>query len=286
MPTPLWSYKLASPAIGLALARESGHVLIWDVNHRLMLLSRRGSVQAQATHSRPIADAAIADDGSGLIVADDESLSWLRRDLSPRWQKKLPNKPTAVATDSLARCVAVADAGNRLQLFDKGGHSIGSAMTTPRPLFHLGFAAAEPILVGAADFGLVIALDLRLRQWRWQDGPVIHLGDVSTSVHPPLIAAACFSEGVRRYDAAGKALSPLPTAEACRFVSISADARRLLVGTIFGSLCGYSDTGDQLFEQRFDQSFAGVALSPTGDVGIVGLVDGRITGFDLAQELK
>jgi hypothetical protein len=243
-------------------------------------------VQAQLTHSRPIAAAAISDDGSAVIVADDRFVTWLRRDLSPRWRKDLQSKPTAVAIDSFGRCVAVAEASNRLQLFDKGGKSIGGPFVAPRPLFHLAFSPAEPILIGVADFGLIIAMDLRVRQWAWQDAPVIHLGDVSPAIAPALIAVACFSEGVRRYDSKGKPAASVPTSEACRFVAVSADARRILVGTIFGGLCGYSDAGAQLFEQRFDQSFAGVKLAPSADMGWLALVDGRVTGWDLSEELK
>jgi hypothetical protein len=286
MPTPLWSHQLSGPAVGMAVARESGHALIWDVNHRLTILSRRGSVQAQLTHPRAIAAAAISDDASGVIVADDRFVTWLRRDLSPRWRKNLQNKPTSGSIDSFGRYIAVADTGNHLQLFDKGGKSIAEPIIAPRPLFHLAFLPAEPILIGAADFGLVVALDLRLRQWTWQDAPVIHLGDLSPSISPTTIAVACFSEGVRRYDSMGKPAASVPTSEACRFVAVSADARRLLVGTIFGGLCGYSDAGAQLFEQRFDQSFAGVRLAPLADMGWVALVDGRVIGLDLNEELK
>ena len=160
------------------------------------------------THSRPITAAAISDDGSAVIVADDRFVTWLRRDLSPRWRKDLQTKPAATSIDSFGRCVAVAEAGNRLQLFDKGGKSIGGPFVAPRPLFHLAFLPAEPILIGAADFGLVIALDLRLRQWCWQDAPVIHLGDLSPAIAPAVLAVACFSEGVRRYDAMGRPAAP------------------------------------------------------------------------------
>jgi hypothetical protein len=286
MSTPLWSHQLSGPAVGMAVARESGHALIWDVNHRLTILSRRGSVQAQLTHPRPIVAAAISDDGSGVILADERFLTWLRRDLSPRWRKDLQSKPTAVSIDSLGRCVAIADAGNHLQLFDKGGKSIAEPIIAPRPLFHLAFLSAEPILTGAADFGLVVALDLRLRQWTWQDAPVIHLGDLSPAIAPAMIAVACFSEGVRRYDSRGKPATSVPASEACRFVAISANGRRLLIGSIFGGLYGYSDAGAQLFEQRFDQSFAGVWLAPLADMGWVALVDGRVIGLDLSEELK
>src|SRR5262245_8085064 len=163
MPTPLWSHKLSGPAAGVALARESGHALAWDVSHRIALLNRRGTLQASVTQPRSIVAAAICDDGSSLGIADDQSVAWLSADLSPRWRKTLTGKPTAVALDSFGRCMAVADTGNRLHLLNKAGRSIGDPLNTPRPLYHLLFLAAEPFLIGAADFGLLVALDLRTR---------------------------------------------------------------------------------------------------------------------------
>jgi hypothetical protein len=286
MSSPLWSYKLPGPAGGIAFARESGHVLAWDATNRLSVLSARGSVQAHAAQPRAVATAAIADDGSGLAVADDESVAWLRCDLSMRWRKNLSTKPTALAMDSLGRCVAVADVGSRLQLFDKAGRAVGTPLKTPRPLYHLHFLAAEPLLIAAADFGLVLALDLRSRQWTWQDSPVIHLGGLSASDDGKAIALACFSEGIRRYDLSGKPMPTLPTPEPCRHLSTSFDGRRFLVGSIFSGLYALDDSGASRYEQRFEQPVAGVRLAPLGDAGIVALSDGRVIGLDLSAELK
>lgn len=286
MPTPLWSHKLADAIAGMAYARESGHVLAWDVCRRAVLLNRRGSLQSQCVEDRPIAAAAIADVGSAIAIAHDESVSWRRPDFSPRWKKPLTAKTTAVALDSHGRCIAVADAGNKLHLFDKSGRLIGTPLTTPRPLYHLHFLTADPLLLGAADFGLLAALDLRTRQWAWQDSPVIHLGDLTSSPDGRMIAVSCFSEGVRRYDALGKSSPMLATPEPIRFVGVSNAGRRFLAGTILSALIGFDDERRLRLEQRFDQAVAGVALSPLADTGVVALADGRILGLDVRSELK
>jgi hypothetical protein len=286
MPTPLWSHQLADPIAGLAFARESGHVLTWDVSRHVVLLSGRGTLQSQFTDSRPCLSADIADVGSAIAIANDESIAWLRPDLTPRWRKPLGARPTAIAIDSHGRCVAVADAGNKLHLFDKSGRPIGSLLATPRPLYHLHFLATEPLLIGAADFGLLTALDLRTMRWTWQDNPVIHLGDLTGSADGQTIAVSCFSEGVRRYDPLSKSMAILPTPEPCRYVGMSNGGRHFLVGTIVSSLIALDDSGRVCFDQRFDQPVAGVALSPLADTGIVALADGRVLGLDLRNDLK
>src|SRR4051794_19867084 len=104
-PTPvLWSHRLHGAAGGLVLARESGHVLAWDANHWLCLLNRRGEVQSQTRFDTGIVAGCVAEDGSASAVADDRGrVSWLTRELTPRWRQTLPHQPTALATDTLGR---------------------------------------------------------------------------------------------------------------------------------------------------------------------------------------
>src|SRR5437660_1343025 len=45
--SPLWTYRLPATPGGVVLARESGHVLTWDLNRWLVLLGRHGKLQAQ-----------------------------------------------------------------------------------------------------------------------------------------------------------------------------------------------------------------------------------------------
>src|SRR5689334_5466467 len=126
MPPLLWSHRLRGAAGGLALARESGHVLAWDRNHWLVLLNRRGEVQAQARLDAGVVAGGIAEDGSALAVADDRGqVAWLNRDLSPRWRRPLSHQPTALAADPFGRGLAVADANCRLHFFDAAGQSSG-----------------------------------------------------------------------------------------------------------------------------------------------------------------
>src|SRR5207248_11415913 len=176
--------------------RESGHVLAWDASHWLVLLNRRGEVQAQSCLDAGIVAADIAEDGSAVAVADDRGqVSWLSRDLSPRWRVPLAQQPSALAMDTLGRGLSAADARGQLHLFDAAGRPVGPPRQTSRPLLHLLFALTAPTLLVASDFGLVAALDVRSGQWLWQDVPVVHLGALAAG-DGPTAAVSCFSEGI------------------------------------------------------------------------------------------
>lgn len=281
-----WTYRLAAAAGGLAFSRETGHVLAWDAHPWLVLLNHRGERQGQVKLHAPVVSAAIADDGSALAVADDRAqMAWLARDLSTRWRLRLPDQPTSVAVDPLGRGLAVADAVGRLHFYDRTGNVVRPPAVAHRPIVHLLAVPAAPLLVAAADFGLVGTFD-RLGRWLWRDVPVVHVGSVASSGDAQIVAASCFSEGVRRYDGGGRQLPAVPTPEPCRVVAVTYAGGRLLVGGVFGGIYALDSAGRILWDHRADQPVVGLGLSPLGDRAAVALADGRLIGFDLGGKLR
>jgi hypothetical protein len=286
MPPILWSHRLRGAACGLVLARESGHVLAWDGNRWLVLLNRRGEVQGQAQLGADVVTGAIAEDGSGLAVADNRGqVSWRARDLSERWSRPLPQQPTALAIDPLGRGLAVADAGSRVYFFDADGHALGQPTESPRPLVHMVFAPSAPLLLAASDFGLVAVLEPRSGRWLWQDAPVTHLGALDVG-DGPVAAVSCFSEGVRRYGLGGRPLTTLATPEPCRLVAMTYDGQTLLTGGVFGALHVLDGDGAVRHQHHFNQPAVALAMAPLGEWAALALADGLILGLDLAAALK
>src|SRR5215510_7525945 len=104
MPSQLWTHSLAATPGGVALARESGHVLAWDQNCWLVLLGRNGRLQARTRSEAGIAAATISDDGTAIADADDRgAVTWRTPDLAARWRHRLDHRPTAIALDALGR---------------------------------------------------------------------------------------------------------------------------------------------------------------------------------------
>lgn len=282
----LWTHRLAGPADGIFVARESGHVLAWDTRPWLVVLNRRGEPQGQIHLDAPLVAGAFADDGSALAIADQRGqLSWLAPDLTYRWSTKLPQRPTALAIDPLGRGLAVADAGHKLRFIDAAGHESRAPIETSRPLVHLAYSPSSAVLFAAADFGLLGAID-SMGRWLWQDAPVVHIGGIACSGDGQLLTAGCFSEGVRRYDGAGQPQPVLPTPEPCRMVALTYDGNFAVIVDTNGAVLALNSAGKALWRLANDPPVTGFGLAPLGDYLVLAHSSGRIVGLDISDALR
>jgi hypothetical protein len=275
-----WSVALGTRPRGLALARETGWLLAWDDHHWLYLFNRRGERQAQAHHPGVLVAAAGADDGSAYAaVGNRGEVVWLAPDLVPRWERAVPSPAVAVAMDPFGQYLAAGDTQGRLYLFDCCGRPLAQSHN-PRPLHHLVFVPAAPLLVGAADFGLVAGFDMTCR-CLWQDRPFVHSGSLATSGDGTRIVLACFTDGLRLYTRGGQKLGRQTLPEPCQMSCLTFDGRLSLAASIEHNLFLLDRDGKTLAKLALEQPLAALAVAPLGESGVAALADGTLLGLDL-----
>lgn len=209
---------------------------------------------------------------------------WLAPDLAPRWQRPLPRRATAVALEPLGRCLAVADAGGAVYVMDGRGRTLWQA-TTLRPLHHLAFVPEKPVLIGAADFGLVVCF-ASSGECLWQDGLVAHVGSLAVSGDGSCVLLACFSDGLVRYNTAGPQQQRIPLETPCPFAALSYDGECLLTADRREHLCLRDSKGEPRDQINLDTPAVALALGALGDYAVVGLANGAILRFDQANNLR
>jgi hypothetical protein len=277
----LWSLATGAAPIGVALARESGQVLAWDENHWLYLLNVRGERQAQARPVGALTAACLADDGSALAVAGGRGeVARLAPDLAPRWQSTLRHPAVAVALDPFGRRLAVSDARGGLFLFDRDGRQLWQAHQ-PRPLHHLAFVPEVPVLLGAADFGLVVCLDVISGRVVWRDGLPAHCGALAISGDGERGVLACFSDGLRRCTSAAGLKGHVTTREPCRLAALTFDGRRVLVAGRANRLLLLDMQGQVLGIHLLERPAVALTLAALGERAVVALTDGGVRALDL-----
>jgi hypothetical protein len=278
----LWSLTIGSRLRGLVLARERGRLLAWDDNHWLYLLTSKGERQAQWHAPGAVAAICCADDGSAYAaVGSRGEIWWLAPDLMPRWQKLLPYPAVAAALDPFGQYLAVSDARGSLRVLDPQGRSV-SQTQTPRPLHHLAFVPEAPLLLGTADIGLLAAFDLSCNGL-WRDGLVATIGALAVNGSGDRIVLACYSEGLRFYNATGHKQGHLNLSEPSRLAALSFDGQLAVVAGLGERLLLIDRNGKTLSNVALDKPAVALAVAPLGDWVAVALPDGRVLGLDLQE---
>lgn len=283
----LWSQTVPAPLRGLHLARECETILVWDGQEGLFLFDRAGRIQAQRPSPAPIVAASCAEDGSAYAIACVDGgtgvppvggrVCWLAPDLAPRWQRPLRQRATALALEPLAQRLAVADASGTVTVMDARGQTLWQA-TTLRPLHYLAFVPEKPVLIGAADFGLVVCFGAS-GECLWRDGLVAHVGSLAVSGDGECVLLACFSDGLVRYSLAGPEHERVPLEAACSLAAVSYDAEWLLTADNRNRL-GVRDGKGSLRDQiSLEAPAVAIALGAVADSAVVGLANGAILCF-------
>ncbi len=279
---PAWSLLLGPDLRGIALAREAGLVLVWDAGGNLYLLNRQGERQAHRPLGFAVTAACVADDGSACAaVGPRGEICWLGPDLTVRRHDALPQPAVAAALDPFGQYLAVADNRGKLLLLDRHGRRVTSA-ESPRPLHHLAFVPAAPFLVGCADFGLVACFDVA-GKCVWRVGLVAHAGALAVSGDGGVLAVACFTEGLQRYDLTGRSLGRWNVGEPCRLAAVTFDGAWTLTAGLGARLQLLDGKGHVNTSHELEPPCVGLALAALGESAYAALPDGRVVGLELHE---
>jgi WD40 repeat protein len=268
----------------LSLARERESILAWDGQDNLFVFNHSGAIQAQRPSPMPLIAISSAEDGSGYVLGGSQEpiLCRLAPDLAPQWRRSLRERITALALEPLGRQIAVADASGTLRLLDQRGRSQWQA-TTPRPLHHLVFVPEKPLLVGAADFGLVVCFGTS-GECLWRDGLVAHIGSLAVNGDGMSILLACFSDGLYRYSAAGSGQERILLDGACHLAALSYAGDSLLTADRSNRFSLRDSKGTIGQQISLESPIVALALGAMGDYAVVGLADGTIQCFTLDRQ--
>jgi hypothetical protein len=239
-----------------------------------------GELQGRTKAPGNVVAACCADDGSACVVVDEDGQIWrLTPDLMPRGMLRVPGRAVACAMDTFGYFIAIADSAGGLHLLDRDGKPVARART-PRPLLHLAYVPEEPLLLGAADYGLVACFDAK-GKCIWRDGLVANVGGMAVSGGGSRILLASYSDGLRSYALDGRQQPPRPVGEPCRLVALSYEGRRALVGGFRPHALLVDAEGQTLACHALAEPPVALALTALGEVCIVALADGLMQAIQL-----
>ena len=265
-----WGFRPDGPLAAMAYARESGDTYALDEKGHLYRLDRGGRLASVNRLPDRILDIAWSDDGSlGAAVVDERTLMTLTGDLKVRWKLDVPDDILGIAVDPFGQYVALsmADAGNFV--YTRGRHRV-AAFSTIRPLTYLEWLCHEPMLLGAAEHGLLCCHSLGGERL-WEEKILSNCGAMATAGDGRRTLMAGFTHGVQVFDEIGETIGAYILDGAAAIVACSFTAERIMTSTLERQLFWMDEDGDLLWFGTLPEDPVELIVDPLGDWGLVAM---------------
>ena len=288
-PTVSWTVVTDAPLLGLSYAREAGVLLAWDDASHVYLLDGLGDRRYESRAPEKILSAEVSDDGSlvALLLARSRMLL-LGPELEPIIERAAPSDATSLAVDSHGRFVAVGTKTVESSLFTRHGKP-SAKFETRQPLAHLKFVPSQPLLLGAATYGLLVAVGLsevRLSEGLdpeilWEEKLATSVGRLACSGDGGIILASCFTHGVQRYDLQGQNEGSYHLGGTASHAVPDFAGRTIAVATTEGELSILNPAGNVRWKTGLPRPPVGLETDALGRFLFYGLPTGEVSRVDL-----
>lgn len=291
-PATAWTVLTDAPLKGMALAREAGLILAWDEGDQLYLLDLKGQHRSVSRAPNHITAGAISDDGSLIALLGEGARLWLLgADLDLVAEKQGPAEACVVAIDPHGRYVAVGARSQAVQFFSRHGRPSGK-FEPRQPLAFLQFVANRPILLGAAQQGLLAAYELssgggsgRLDvEELWEERLLSNVGRLAASGDGGMILASCFTHGVQRYDLRGHNEGAYHLGGTTAHAVPDFAGRVIGVATLESELVILGSGGNVRWRSGLTRPAIALETDPLGRYVLFGHATGEIVRLDLYSE--
>ena len=286
-PETSWSVYTEGPLKGIGLAREAGLILAWDDAHRLYLYDLAGETREASRAPGKVLSGVISDDGSRVVLLGEGSRLWfLDQELQLLSEKSAPPEASSLAIDPHGRYVAVATRLGLNQFYSRHGKPAGR-FDTIQALSHLVFVADKPLLIGAANHGLMMAFDLSSGRGGkidadpiWQERQLSNVGRLAITGDGSMILASCFNHGVQRFDSNGDSDGSYHVNGTATHAVPDFAGRIIAVATLEGALILLNAGGNVRWRTELPRPAIALETDPLGRYLIHGNETGTISRLD------
>lgn len=287
-PATAWTSVTDAPLAGLALAREAGTLLAWDEGRNLYLLGADGTRFLAERAPAPITAASISGDGTLVaLLIGGPRLLLLDREFSPIHDRPAPSGAACLDVDAHGRFIAIGTKTNQTAFFTRHGRPAGQ-VETRQPLSHVRFVPSEPLLVGVAGFGALVAVELSPRgsdrlegEVLWEQRMLSNVGRLEVSGDGGLILTSCFNLGIQRYDAQGRNEGSYHLAGTATQAVPDFPGRSIAAATLEGELYLLNQAGNVKWKTALPRAASALVFDALGRYLIYGLPTGEIVRIDL-----
>lgn len=259
-----WQFRPDSPLAMATLARESGETYLVDEVGHLYRLDRGGQLASINRVREPVMKLAWSDTGFlGAGVAGGVHLMVFDQTLKVLWETDAPEEIVGIAVDPYGNYVAVAMADRNTIVMSRHRRKV-AAFESVRPLSHLAFLADEPIIVGAAEHGLLAGYSLGGERL-WTEKVLCGIGSLTVAGNGNRIVLAGFTHGVPIHDEVGDSLGSMMVEGTAFLAAADITCDRMLISTLEQALYWVDADGDILWAGQTPEVADSLDVDPFGE---------------------
>lgn len=275
-PKTLWSFSAESRLSHLDLSWEADEVLVADEAGGLSLIDATGRLRHVSRGLMKVDRVAFAESGNNLAVAyDEKKIALIDRSLAVVWSLNLYDKIVGLALDPFGKHLAVALANRDVRIYTATRREIAE-FEAVRPLRFLQFAATEPLLIGAAEDGLLAAYDHEGRP-KWDVRLFASCGDLTSSGDGATILLAGFAHGIQRFDRSGTNRGAFVVEGTPARIATCYDGSRIVAATVERQIYFLDRSGELRWAAEAPEDVAAVRCDAAGRSIVLGFASGRVT---------
>lgn len=265
-----WSFRPDAPLARVAIARESGDVFCLDEAGHLYRIDRDGSLGSVNRLRDELVEISWSDTGNlGAAIVGERTLLTLDRDLKVRWRANLPEDILAVAVDSHGHYIVATLADGGTIVFSSLKKKV-SAFETIRPLSYVQFLTSEPVIMGAAEHGLLCCHTLGGERL-WEEKVLSNCGSLSTTGDGQRLMMASFTHGIQVFDDVGETVGAYMIEGTAALAATSFTADRIAAYTLERQCYLIDQDGEPLWIADVPEDAIDLAIDPLGDSVVLSL---------------
>lgn len=275
-PEVQWTFLAESKLRQLSLAWEADEVWAADDAGGLYAFDANGRLR-QLTRGLPnISLLSCAATGTCAAIAfDEKKVAIVDSSLKVNWSMSLYDKIVGLACDPFGRHIAVALANRDLRVYTTSRRRVAEVEVV-RPLRFLQFSTTEPILIGAAEDGLLAAYQLTGRQL-WDQRLFATCGDMAASGDLSTVLLAGFAHGIQRFQGTGANRGAFVVEGTPARIAMSYDGSRIAAASLEKQIYWMDRSGNLRWGSETPEDVISLHVGATGNSVVVGFAHGGIT---------
>ena len=273
-----WSFRPDSPLARFAVAREVGAYFCLDESGHLYRIERDGSLGSINRLRDELVEIAWSDTGNlGAAIVGDRTLMTLDYDLKVRWKATLPDDILTIAVDPHGHYIGASLVDGGTLVFSSLKKKV-SAFETIRPLAHMKFLASEPVIMAAAEHGLLCCFTLGGEKL-WDEQVLSNCGSLSVTGDGRRLMMASFGHGVQVFDDVGDTVGAYMIEGTASMATASYTGDKVAAYTLERHCYWIDEDGEPLWVTELPEDAIDLAIDPLGDWVAVGLPEDGLCKF-------